>query len=158
MLRYNYAQKVLICREPYDIIKLIMDEGVNQLRATKCDRKCRMLFAFYTRGLEQLIEIKKHIRNMPCDGVRFAEGDMNFKPFEKKAWLATPTMHGEELKYMTEAYETNWMSTVGANINEVERIAAEKAEMKYAVGLSCCTARLLLAMAHWRTSAYSAQI
>ena len=57
---------------------------------------------------------------------------MDFKPFENKVWLATPTMHGEELKYMTEAYETNWMSTVGANINEVERIAAEKAQMKYA--------------------------
>lgn len=65
-------------------------------------------------------------------------------PFEKKVWLATPTMHGEELKYVTEAYETNWMSTVGENINEVERIAAEKAEAKYAVGLSCCTAALHL--------------
>lgn len=64
--------------------------------------------------------------------------------FENKVWLATPTMHGEELKYMTEAYETNWMSTVGANINEVERIAAEKAGMKYAVGLSSCTAALHL--------------
>lgn len=66
------------------------------------------------------------------------------KPFEKKVWLASPTMHGEELQYMTEAFETNWMSTVGANINEVERIAAEKAEVKYAVGLSCCTAALHL--------------
>lgn len=55
-------------------------------------------------------------------------------------------MHGDELKYVIEAYETNWMSTVGANINEVERIAAEKAEMKYAVGLSCCTAALHLAV------------
>lgn len=64
--------------------------------------------------------------------------------FDKKIWLATPTMHGDELKYMTEAYETNWMSTVGANINEVERIAAEKAEKKYAVGLSSCTAALHL--------------
>ncbi len=64
--------------------------------------------------------------------------------FSKKIWLATPTMHGEELKYMTEAYETNWMSTVGANINEVERIAAEKAGKKYAVGLSSCTAALHL--------------
>ena len=50
----------------------------------------------------------------------------DLKPFDKKIWLASPTMHGEELKYVTEAYETNWMSTVGANINEVERIAAEK--------------------------------
>ena len=67
-----------------------------------------------------------------------------FTPFEQKVWLATPTMHGEELRYMTEAYETNWMSTVGENINEVERIAAEKAEVGYAVGLSCCTAALHL--------------
>lgn len=66
------------------------------------------------------------------------------KPFESKVWLASPTMHGEELKYVTEAYETNWMSTVGKNINEVEKIAAEKAGMKYAVGLSCCTSALHL--------------
>ena len=39
--------------------------------------------------------------------------------FKNKVWLSSPTMHGEELKYMTEAYETNWMSTVGANINEL---------------------------------------
>lgn len=68
----------------------------------------------------------------------------DIKPFEKKVWLASPTMHGDELKYITEAYETNWMSTVGANINEVERIAAQKAEVKHAVALSCCTAALHL--------------
>ena len=70
----------------------------------------------------------------------------DIKPFESKVWLASPTMHGEELKYMMEAYETNWMSTVGKNINEVERIAAEKAEVKYAVALSSCTAALHLAV------------
>ncbi|MDD7700325.1 MAG: DegT/DnrJ/EryC1/StrS family aminotransferase [Eubacteriales bacterium] len=68
------------------------------------------------------------------------------KPFEKKIWLASPTMHGEELRYMTQAYETNWMSTVGENINEVERIAAKQAGMKYAVALSCCTAALHLSV------------
>ena len=68
----------------------------------------------------------------------------DIKPFDKKVWLASPTMHGDELKYITDAYETNWMSTVGANINEVERIAAQKAEVKYAVALSCCTAALHL--------------
>lgn len=67
-----------------------------------------------------------------------------FEPFEKKVWLASPTMHGDELKFVTEAYETNWMSTVGENINEVEKVAAEKAGVKYAVGLSCCTAALHL--------------
>ena len=70
------------------------------------------------------------------------------KAFEKKVWLATPTMHGDELKYVQQAYETNWMSTVGENINEVEKIAAMKAEKKYAVGLSCCTAALHLAVKH----------
>ena len=68
----------------------------------------------------------------------------DLKPFDKKIWLASPTMHGEELKYVTEAYETNWMSTVGANINEVERIAAEKAGVKYAVALAACTPALHL--------------
>lgn len=67
------------------------------------------------------------------------------KKFEKKVWLATPTMHGDELKYVTEAYETNWMSTVGQNINEVERLTAEYAGCKYAVALSCGTAALHLA-------------
>lgn len=67
-----------------------------------------------------------------------------FHPFAEKVWLATPTMHGEEMEYVRRAYDTNWMSTVGENINEVEHIAAEKAEVGYAVGLSCCTAALHL--------------
>ena len=71
---------------------------------------------------------------------------MEIKPFEKKVWLSTPTMHGDELKYVTQAYETNWMSTVGQNINEAERIVAEKIGCKYAVGLSAGTAALHMAM------------
>ncbi len=65
-------------------------------------------------------------------------------PFEKKVYLSSPTMHGDELKYMKEAYDTNWMSTLGENINEVERIAADNVGMKYAVALSSCTAALHL--------------
>ena len=68
------------------------------------------------------------------------------KKFDKKIWLSSPTMHGDEIKYITEAYETNWMSTVGQNINEVERQIAEKVGCKYAVGLSCGTAALHLAV------------
>ena len=68
------------------------------------------------------------------------------QPFEKKVWLSSPTMHGEEIKYVTEAYETNWMSTVGENINEVERLACEYTGAKYAVGLSAGTASLHLSM------------
>lgn len=71
--------------------------------------------------------------------------DSKVKPFENKIWLASPTMHGEELKYMKEAFETNWMSTVGENINEVERITCEKVGVKYAIGLASGTAALHLA-------------
>lgn len=70
----------------------------------------------------------------------------DIKPFSKRIWLSSPTMHGEELKYMMEAYETNWMSTVGDNINEVERVSSEKVGVKYAVALSSCTAALHLCM------------
>ncbi|MBP5249835.1 MAG: DegT/DnrJ/EryC1/StrS family aminotransferase, partial [Lachnospiraceae bacterium] len=55
-------------------------------------------------------------------------------------------MHGEELEYVKEAYETNWMSTVGKNINEVERIICDYTGCKYAVALSAGTAALHLAM------------
>mgnify|MGYP000186335824 FL=1 len=69
---------------------------------------------------------------------------MELKPFENKVWLSSPTMHGEELKYMTEAYETNWMSTVGKN--EAERLTCEKIGCKYSVALSAGTAALHMAM------------
>ena len=66
--------------------------------------------------------------------------------FENKIWLSSPTMHGDELKYVTKAYKTNWMSTVGENINEVENITAKKIGCKYAVGLSAGTAALHMAI------------
>ena len=69
-----------------------------------------------------------------------------FKKFDNKVWLSSPTMYPESMKYVMEAYETNWMSTVGANINEVEKIAAETSGTKYAVALSCGTAALHLCM------------
>ena len=68
------------------------------------------------------------------------------KPFEKKVWLSSPTMHGDEQKWVDDAIATNWVSTVGANINEVERMTAEKIGRKYAVALSCGTAALHLAI------------
>ena len=64
----------------------------------------------------------------------------------KKIWLASPTMHGEELQYMTEAYTSNWMSTVGKNIDEVEKKTCEYVGCKYSVGLSSGTAALHLAV------------
>lgn len=66
------------------------------------------------------------------------------KPFETKIWLSSPTMHGDELKYMTEAYETNWMSTVGKNILNLEKIAAEQIGMQHAVAVINGTAAVHL--------------
>lgn len=69
-----------------------------------------------------------------------------FTAFENKIWLSSPTMHGDELAFVKEAYETNWMSTVGANLNELERLACEKTGCGYAVALSSGTAALHLAI------------
>lgn len=60
--------------------------------------------------------------------------------FKNKIWLSSPTMHGEELEYMTRAYESNWMSTVGKNINDLEdsfkNIIGVKASVAVASGTS----------------------
>ena len=64
----------------------------------------------------------------------------------KKIWLSTPTMHGDELKYMTEAYETNWMSTLGENIRSAEELICRRVGCRHAVGLSSGTAALHLAV------------
>ena len=73
-------------------------------------------------------------------------GDKVFEKFEKRVWLSSPTMHGDELKYMKEAYTSNWMSTVGENINVVEAKVCEYTGSKYAVALSAGTASLHLAI------------
>ncbi len=67
-------------------------------------------------------------------------------PFEKKIYLSSPTMHGSELEYIEEAYRTNWMSTVGENINIIERLICDKIGRAYAVALSSGTAALHLAI------------
>ncbi|MCI9048707.1 MAG: aminotransferase DegT [Hungatella sp.] len=68
------------------------------------------------------------------------------EPFKNKVWLSSPTMHGDEQKWVAEAIQTNWVSTIGANINEVERQVADKVGCKYAVALSSGTAALHLAI------------
>lgn len=68
------------------------------------------------------------------------------QPFETKLWLSSPTMHGDEMKYITEAYETNWMSTVGKNLDEIERLVSEKLGGFYAVALASGTSALHLAV------------
>jgi dTDP-4-amino-4,6-dideoxygalactose transaminase len=76
----------------------------------------------------------------------FDKSTLGFKPFEEKIYLSSPTMHGPELEYVTEAYTTNWMSTVGKNLNELEKLVSDKIGCKYSVALSCGTAALHLAI------------
>ena len=71
---------------------------------------------------------------------------MKIEKFQKKIWLSSPTMHGDEIQYITKAYESNWMSTVGENINEVEKKMEEIVGCKYAVALSSGTSALHLAV------------
>ncbi len=68
------------------------------------------------------------------------------KRFEKRMWLSSPTMHGEEMEYMAQAYKTNWMSTIGENINVIEPTVSQKIGCQYAVALACGTAALHLAV------------
>ena len=71
---------------------------------------------------------------------------MGNKKLDKRIYLSSPTMHPESFYYMKEAYDTNWMSTVGENINEVEHITGELLGNQYAVALSSGTAALHLAV------------
>lgn len=70
----------------------------------------------------------------------------NIQSFEKNVHLASPTMHGEELGYIEEAFASGWVTTAGVNINELENAVAEKINIRHAVGLSCGTAALHMAV------------
>lgn len=47
--------------------------------------------------------------------------EKEFKRFEGKIWLSSPTMHGEEMEFINEAFETNWVAPLGRNVNEFEK-------------------------------------
>lgn len=63
-----------------------------------------------------------------------------------RIWLSSPTMHGDEIKYVHDAYDTNWVSTVGENIDKIELEVCETIGCKYAVALSSGTVALHLAV------------
>lgn len=69
----------------------------------------------------------------------------NFR-FEKKIYLSSPTMHSESFEYMKKAYDTNWMSTVGENIDTIEQIAKDMMDGQYSVALASGTVALHLAV------------
>ncbi|MBP5621790.1 MAG: DegT/DnrJ/EryC1/StrS family aminotransferase, partial [Thermoguttaceae bacterium] len=59
--------------------------------------------------------------------------------------MSSPTMHGDEQKWVDDAIRTNWVSTVGANIDEIEKRLADYVGVKFAVALSSGTTALHLA-------------
>ena len=71
---------------------------------------------------------------------------MTIQPFTKKIWLSSPTMHGEELEYMKQAYDSNWMSTLGENLNVLERDICEVTGCNSAVPLTTGTAAMHMAV------------
>ncbi len=70
----------------------------------------------------------------------------DFAPFDERIWLSSPTMHGPELEYMKKAFDTNWMSTVGENIDMIEKQVCEITGRRYGVALSSGTSALHMAV------------
>ena len=71
---------------------------------------------------------------------------MEIKPFNNKIWLSTPTMHEEEKLFVDEAFDTNWVSTLGENINQLEQAICNKVGCRYSLALSSGTTSLHLAV------------
>lgn len=71
---------------------------------------------------------------------------MSLKPFKNRIWLSSPTMHGEEEEFVKEAFDTNWVSTIGKNIDELERgVVSYLGGQLSSVALASGTAALHLA-------------
>lgn len=68
------------------------------------------------------------------------------KPFEKKIWLSSPTMHGDEQKWVNDVFEKNWITTDVENANETEILVVGKIGCKYAIAFSIGTGTLYLAI------------
>ncbi len=64
-----------------------------------------------------------------------------------KIYLSCPTMHGQEMKYIQEAFDTNWVAPLGPNVNEFEKeFASYLGNGVYAAALSAGTAAIHLAL------------
>lgn len=64
----------------------------------------------------------------------------------KRIYLSSPTMHGEEQKYVKEAFDTNWVAPLGPNVNAFEKEVAEYTGCGHAAALSSGTAAIHLAL------------
>ena len=89
---------------------------------------------------------KGYIEGVSAENEGDKQVELDFKPFENRIWLSTPTMHGDELKYIEEAYNTNWMSTIGENLIKAEELICKKVGCKHAVPLATGTSALHMAV------------
>jgi len=64
----------------------------------------------------------------------------------KKIYLSSPTMHGEEQKFVKEAFDTNWVAPLGPNVNAFEKELADYVGISHASALSAGTAAIHLAL------------
>ena len=65
---------------------------------------------------------------------------------KEKVWLSSPTMHGEEQKFVQEAFDTNWVAPLGKNVDELEKEVAAYTGAGYGAALTSGTAALHLAL------------
>ncbi|MEG1529748.1 MAG: aminotransferase class I/II-fold pyridoxal phosphate-dependent enzyme [Clostridia bacterium] len=63
-----------------------------------------------------------------------------------RIFLSSPHMSGEEMKYIDEAFATNWVAPLGKNVNEFEKEMAEYIGRPYAVALSAGSAAIHLGL------------
>ncbi len=65
---------------------------------------------------------------------------------EKRIYLSSPTIHGEEQKYVKEAFDTNWVAPLGPNVTAFEQEMCEYTGIPHATALSAGTAAIHLAL------------
>ena len=63
-----------------------------------------------------------------------------------RIWLSSPTMHGEEQKYIKEAFDTNWVAPLGKNVNEFENEMCGYLGIKSAAAMTAGTHALHMAV------------
>lgn len=63
-----------------------------------------------------------------------------------RIYMASPTMHGEEQKFVQEAFDTNWIAPLGPNVDQFEREMEQYTGIAHCSALSAGTAALHLAV------------
>jgi dTDP-4-amino-4,6-dideoxygalactose transaminase len=63
-----------------------------------------------------------------------------------KIWLSSPHIGSNELKYVNEAFDTNWIAPLGPHVNAFEQGLQELSQIKHAAALSSGTSAIHLAL------------